>query len=182
MSGSGLDPGHWLARLATRAIRRYLVGPDQHWVFEPPPPGWNPPPLERTSLYLHVPFCRNFCPYCPYTKVPYDENLIEPYTQAALAEVDWWANRVGPAEITSIYIGGGTPTLALSSLDRVLSRIRDRFRLTGDICIETNPADINDETIQRLHDMGVALVSLGCAVIPAQAPRLDRAPLRTNHC
>ena len=40
-------------------------------------------------------------------------------------------------------------------------RVRDRFRLTGDICIETNPADVDDVTMRRLHDMGVSLVSLG---------------------
>ena len=67
---------------------------------------------------------------------------MEPYTRAALAEVDWWANTIGPAEITSVYIGGGTPTLALGSIARVLARVRERFRLTGDICIETNPADV----------------------------------------
>jgi menaquinone C8-methyltransferase len=155
------SPERWLLRPITRAVRRYLVGPEQRWVFEQPGLGWTPPHIERTSLYLHVPFCRHFCPYCPYTKVPFQESLMEPYTRAALAEVDWWANAVGSAEISSIYIGGGTPTLALDSVARVLRRVRERFRLTGDICIETNPADVDEETIQRLHDMGVELVSLG---------------------
>jgi oxygen-independent coproporphyrinogen III oxidase len=153
--------GHGVSRLATRAARRVLVGPAQSWVFEPPPPDWKPPPLRRTSLYLHVPFCRNLCPYCPYTKVPFDEGLLEPYTRAALAEVDWWADRVGPAEITSVYMGGGTPTLALGSITSVLARVRQRFHLTGDICIETNPTDVDDTTVRRLHDADVALVSLG---------------------
>lgn len=142
-------------------MRRHLVGPEQRWVFERPPQGWTPPRVERTSLYLHVPFCRHFCPYCPYTKVAYCEALIEPYTRAAIAEVDWWADMIGPAEITSIYIGGGTPTLALGSVTRVLNRVRQRFRLTGDICVETNPADVDVETVRQLHNVGVALVSLG---------------------
>jgi len=112
-------------------------------------------------LYLHVPFCRHFCPYCPYTKVQYRDSLVEPFTLGAIAQVDWWARAIGPAEITSVYIGGGTPTLALDSVARVLMRAREKFRLTGDICIETNPADVDDETVKRLHDMGVELVSLG---------------------
>lgn len=155
------NPKHWLLRLITRTIRRDLVGPEQRWVFERPAQSWTPLPLQRTSFYLHVPFCRHFCPYCPYTKVPYHESLVESYTRAAIAEVDWWADAIGPTEITSIYIGGGTPTLALDSVARVLKHIRERFRLTGDICIETNPADVEAETVVRLHDMGVALVSLG---------------------
>jgi oxygen-independent coproporphyrinogen-3 oxidase len=153
--------GQRIPWLLTRAARRYLVGPDQRWVLEPPPPGWTPPPIERTSLYLHVPFCRSCCPYCPYTKVPYDETLLEPYTQAVLAEVDWWADALGPAEITSVYIGGGTPTLALGSIATVLARVRRRFRLTGDICIETNPGDVDDAMVQDLHHAAVSLVSLG---------------------
>jgi MoaA/NifB/PqqE/SkfB family radical SAM enzyme len=172
------NPAGWLIRRATRIVRRYLVGADQHWVFEPPPQSWIPPQLARTSLYLHVPFCRHACPYCPYTKVPYRESLVEPYVQAAIAEIDWWANAIGPAEVTSIYIGGGTPTLALGAVARVLLRVRERFRVTGDICIETNPADVSAETAQRLSDMGVALVSLG--VESFQAPTSPaRARIRT---
>jgi oxygen-independent coproporphyrinogen III oxidase len=154
-------PGHGISRVVTQAVRRHLVGPEQRWEFRRPDPEWVPPKVERTSLYLHVPFCRNCCPYCPYTKVPYDPALIEPYTRAALAEVDRWADLVGPAEATSVYIGGGTPTLALGSVGQILDRMRDRFRLTGDICIETNPADVTAETVRELHECGVALVSLG---------------------
>ena len=150
------SPSQRLVSKITRTARRYLVGPEQDWVFKPPPQDWNPPQIERTSLYLHVPFCRHACPYCPYTKVPYRESLVEPYTRAAIAEIDWWSSAIGPAEITSIYIGGGTPTLALESVARVLERVRERFRLKGDICIETNPADVDDETVRRLHEMDVA--------------------------
>jgi len=150
-----------LSRIVTRAVRRYLVGPEQRWVFARPPLEWKPPRVERTSLYLHVPFCRHSCPYCPYTTVAYDEALLEPYTRAALVEVDWWADAIGPAEISSIYIGGGTPTLALGSVIDVLARVRKRFRVTGDICIETNPGDVDDATVRRLHDAAITLVSLG---------------------
>jgi oxygen-independent coproporphyrinogen III oxidase len=154
-------PGHGISRVATRSIRRHLVGPEQCWEFRPPEAGWTPPRLVRTSLYLHVPFCRNRCPYCPYTKVNYDPSLVEPYTVAALAEVDRWAQLTDAPEITSVYVGGGTPTLALESVGRILTRVRERFTLTGDVCIETNPADVTEETVGHLHDCGVALVSLG---------------------
>lgn len=155
------SPGRWLLRSSTRAIRRYLVGPEQRWIFKRPSPGWTPRHVERTALYLHVPFCRHCCPYCPYTKVPYRESLVDLYTRAAIAEVDWWANAVGPTEIASVYVGGGTPTLALDGVARVLAHVRKRFRMTGDIGVESNPADVSPETVQRLRDMDVALVSLG---------------------
>jgi oxygen-independent coproporphyrinogen III oxidase len=154
-------PGRGLSRLVTTVARRHLVGPRQRWVFERPDPDWTPQRVERSSLYLHVPFCRNCCPYCPYTKVGYEERLIEPYTEAALLEVDRWADTVGPTEITSAYIGGGTPTLALDSVSRILDRVRERFHLTGDVCIETGPADVTESTVARLREIGVSLVSLG---------------------
>jgi len=153
-------PGRGISRATTRAIRRHLVGPRQHWAFSPPPVGWTPPALERTSLYVHVPFCSHACPYCPYTKVPYDERLVGRYERAALAEVDRWS-AVSRAEVTSVYIGGGTPTLALESVARIVERVRRRFRVTGDVCVETNPADVDASLAGRLREAGVALVSLG---------------------
>jgi len=87
--------------------------------------------------------------------------LVDPYMQAALAEVNWWADKIGPTEITSIYIGGGTPTLAMDSVARILALIRKKFHLTGDVCIETNPSDVDEITIQKLHNASVSLVSLG---------------------
>lgn len=154
-------PGTGISRVVTKGVRRHLVGPEQRWEFVEPPPDWTPPRTRRTSLYLHVPFCRNACPYCPYTKVGYRPELVGPYTVAALAEVDRWAHDIGRAEVTSVYIGGGTPTLAMESVSRILDRIRERFELTGDVCIETNPADVTHEVVAQLRDAGVALVSLG---------------------
>ena len=160
--------GNTLSRTATRTARRLLVGPSQKWVFEPPAADWAPPAVERTSLYLHVPFCRNACPYCPYTKVPYDPQLIEPYTQAAEREVDLWAEQIGRAEVTSVYVGGGTPTLALGAVARVLDRVRERFELTGPVCIETSPAAIRERTVEGLRNMGIELVSLGVQSFSAE--------------
>ena len=150
-----------MRRLATGLVRRALVGPGQRWQFDAPPPGWAPPRLERTSLYLHVPFCRHACPYCPYTKIRYDEALVEGFTRAAVAEVEWWAKAAGPCDVTSVYIGGGTPTLALDSVAAVIDCVRSRFRLTGEIAIESNPADVDGATVAGLKDMGITLVSLG---------------------
>jgi oxygen-independent coproporphyrinogen-3 oxidase len=65
--------------------------------------------------------------------------------------------------------------LALGSVARVLEHIRARFHLTGDICIETNPADVDEETVVRLQDMGIALVSLGVESFqPEQLTMLGR--------
>jgi oxygen-independent coproporphyrinogen-3 oxidase len=100
--------------------------------------------------------------------VPYDEGLVQPYTESAMAEIDWWAAAVGPAGLTSVYIGGGTPTVALDAVQQVLEHLRGRFRVTGDVCIETNPADVNPRMIRQLQDIGVGLVSLGVQSFKAE--------------
>ncbi len=78
-----------------------------------------------------------------------------------MAEIDWWADHVGAARLSSIYIGGGTPTLMLESVTRIIQHIQKRFKVDGDICIETNPADVTEDKIQQLRDANISLVSIG---------------------
>jgi oxygen-independent coproporphyrinogen-3 oxidase len=65
--------------------------------------------IDAFGLYLHIPFCHQICPYCPYHKVMYHPDLAERYTQAVLGEIDLYADLVGKRPVTSFYIGGGTP-------------------------------------------------------------------------
>ena len=106
---------------------------------------------------------------------------MEPYTAAALAEVDRWADAVGPAEITSVYVGGGTPTLALDSVSRVLERVRERFR-SDRRCLHRDQSGRRDErpVVAGCSDAGVALVSLGVQSFQREHLATDRAPLRAR--
>lgn len=86
---------------------------------------------------------------------------LKPYLKAILAEIEQHYNRLGRIKITSIYIGGGTPTNLIDELGVILGRIRDRFIIAGDVCIETNPSEINEEIVNKLIKYGINLVSLG---------------------
>src|SRR5690349_10200674 len=66
--------------------------------------------IESLGLYLHIPFCRQICPYCPYNKEIYRAAVAERYAEAVVQEIDRYAAIVGRRPITSFYIGGGTPT------------------------------------------------------------------------
>jgi coproporphyrinogen III oxidase-like Fe-S oxidoreductase len=144
----------------TKSIRQYLVGPNSQFIFKTIDTV-ELPPIDKIDLYIHIPFCKNLCPYCPYNKVKYDKSLVEPYIKAMLAEIEQYHARLGGIEIPSIYIGGGTPTNIIDELGVIIRRIRDCFIVTGDICIETNPSDMSAETVSRLVEYGVRLVSLG---------------------
>jgi oxygen-independent coproporphyrinogen-3 oxidase len=75
------------------------------------------------------------CPYCPYNKIKYDSKLVLPYLNAILKEIDMYSTRLGRIEISSIYIGGGTPTNLIDELEIIIEKIKEKFIISGDICI-----------------------------------------------
>ncbi len=146
----------------SRLSRALLVGRSQDFVFRRPHPGRvASTACGKVGLYIHIPFCKSLCPYCPYYKVPYRSALAREYTGALLAEIEQYHARFGRIEITSIYIGGGTPTLLLDELETVLGRVRERFNVTGETCLETSPADLSCKTIEKLKRQGIDLLSVG---------------------
>lgn len=149
-----------LIELITRAIRRYWVGNTQEFAFKPANV-IKLPKIDKTDLYIHIPFCKNKCPYCPYTKIEYDENLAPKYLDAILNEIEQYFLRLGKIEITSIYIGGGTPTVLINELGTIFSELHNQFNITGDICIETSPNEIDANMVQKLEEYRISLISLG---------------------
>lgn len=150
-----------ITELFTRSIRRYLVGKEMQFTFTPAGEELDIPRPQKTGVYIHIPFCRSLCPYCPYNKIPYHEKWVRPYVDALLAEIDRYSRQTGPFEISSIYIGGGTPTTLIKELAEILRFIRERFGVSGDICMETIPSDLGRDTVKALKDCGVDLVSVG---------------------
>ena len=159
--GPALEP-------AVRAARAALAGPGADFCFRGSAKV-RVPAVERTGLYLHVPFCRSLCPYCPYTRIPYDEALAADFVEAVIAEAGFYARALPGVEITSVYVGGGTPTVLGPELERILAEVGARFRVTGPVCVETHPADLTREKARRLRAAGVEAVSLG---VESFSPRL----------
>jgi oxygen-independent coproporphyrinogen-3 oxidase len=118
--------------------------------------------IDAFGLYLHVPFCHQICPYCPYNKVMYHPDLAERYTQAVLGEIDLYAELVGNRPVTSFYIGGGTPTTMLySGLDRILDHVFKRFNVTCGVHMESHPNDLSRDNLYAIVSMGVEHLSIG---------------------
>ncbi|WES65842.1 radical SAM protein [Microbacter sp. GSS18] len=112
------------------------------------------------GAYLHVPFCSWICPFCPYNKVRADEDLASRYFRALEREVvalrDAHQARFG-VPFTSVYVGGGTPTLYLDRLQDVLALVPT----TGAVAIEVLPTHGTPRVFDRLAGMGVTAVSIG---------------------
>jgi oxygen-independent coproporphyrinogen-3 oxidase len=116
------------------------------------------------SLYVHVPFCESKCPYCAFAsavKAPGDEEkYLDALAAEALARSGQYAN--GEA-ISTLYIGGGTPTaLSAPAWRRLISLIRDAFRLASDaeVTAEANPGSLSPEHIEIWRGF-INRVSLG---------------------
>ena len=117
--------------------------------------------LDRAGLYLHVPFCRRPCPYCAYNRWEYDAGLYATFEEAVKQEISQTARRTAIGEITSLYVGGGTPTVNTGGLLRILDHLRASFGPANQTCIELHPDWMPPETLDRLRRWGVDMVSIG---------------------
>jgi oxygen-independent coproporphyrinogen-3 oxidase len=118
--------------------------------------------IDEFGLYLHIPFCRQICPYCPYNKEIYHSEIAERYTKAVLEEIDIYSEMIGRKPVTSFYIGGGTPTTMLcSGLDKILDHIFEVFNVQCDIHLESHPNDLSLENLDTIISMGVQHLSIG---------------------
>ncbi len=116
--------------------------------------------MNSFGVYVHIPFCRTICPYCDFVKEPVKGAVPEQYADALCSEIE---NFEGPNKATSIFLGGGTPSLiAIKTLEQILNSLHNRFALTGtEITIEANPDDVTTVLVQAWHDLGINRVSLG---------------------
>ncbi|MBA1336279.1 MAG: putative radical SAM family enzyme, NOT coproporphyrinogen III oxidase, oxygen-independent [Firmicutes bacterium] len=116
---------------------------------------------EDTGLYIHIPFCRALCPFCPYNKTGYSAETAEIYMDAVIKELHMLKKYTGNQAFSSLYIGGGTPTLMLDRLRCILEYIFEDYNFSGDIGIEVHPSDAGGTLLKRIRKMGINMVSLG---------------------
>lgn len=118
--------------------------------------------IDEFGLYLHIPFCGQICPYCPYNKEIYHPETARSYTNAVIEEIDIYSKLVGNRPVTSFYIGGGTPTTMLySGLDEILERIFAAFSMQCDVHMESHPNDLSIDNLNTIISMGVEHLSIG---------------------
>ena len=142
-------------------LRHMLTDPADDFTFRRYNPQDQITLRSGTGLYIHIPFCTHFCPYCPYLKIRYSKATALAYKEALIREIRLYHDLFGRAGFSSLYIGGGTPTLMLDELEEVLEHLHRSFNIKGDLAIETNPNDVNRGVVTKLGSLGFNLVSLG---------------------
>jgi len=121
-------------------------------------------PFTPLAIYIHWPFCASLCPYCDFNShvaatIDHDE-----WARAYISELRHWHAQVPARIITSIFWGGGTPSLmAPKIVENVLEEIRNLWRIDDDceITLEANPGSVEARKLKDFARVGINRISLG---------------------
>ena len=117
---------------------------------------------ESLGLYIHIPFCKNICNFCPYCKIVYSEPQCEQYIDALIREIHLVGNQITEKKrVTSLYFGGGTPALAAGRLKEILDAVHAHFIITEGVGIELHPDNVTVPLLRQLKAAGVTKLSIG---------------------
>ncbi|MHC5130509.1 radical SAM family heme chaperone HemW [Pseudomonas glycinis] len=123
------------------------------------------PTLPPLALYIHIPWCVRKCPYCDFNSHTASPVLPEQeYVDALLADLDQDLHAVYGRELTSIFFGGGTPSLfSAEALGRLLQGVEQRIRFAADIeiTLEANPGTFEQEKFVAYRKLGINRLSIG---------------------
>src|SRR5579872_4374529 len=126
------------------------------------------------AVYLHWPFCKSKCPYCDFNshvRAGIDEAR---WRRALLAELDHYATLAPGRTVTSIFFGGGTPSLmAPATAAALIDRVAERWAVERDveITLEANPTSVEAGRFRDFRAAGVNRVSLGVQALDDAALR-----------
>lgn len=117
---------------------------------------------EGLGLYVHIPFCKSICSFCPYCKVKYTPELCDRYIDALIQEIHMVGSQyASKKKTTSLYFGGGTPALASDRLKEIIDALREHFIITEGIGVELHPDNVTVPVLSTLKAAGVTKISIG---------------------
>ena len=116
-----------------------------------------------SGIYIHIPFCKQACSYCDFhfsTKMSYKDKMIDALCKELKMRKASFAND----QITSIYFGGGTPSvLSPIEIERLIETVYLHYQITAtpEITLEANPDDLSKEYVKALAKTKVNRLSIG---------------------
>lgn len=122
--------------------------------------------MKELGIYIHIPFCKRKCYYCDFISYANKEEKIQEYIECLQKEIEVESkkNKYEEYEITTIYLGGGTPSfIDASYIEKVIRTIKQNYKISEniEITIEVNPGTINEEKIEKYKEIGVNRISIG---------------------
>lgn len=116
------------------------------------------------GVYLHWPYCTRICPYCDFNVYAAKNRDPEPLIKAFLRDITHQAQQFGEKRLTSVYFGGGTPSLIPpDKIGTIRSHIFANWENAGsiEVTLEANPEDVTLDALTAWRDAGVNRISLG---------------------
>jgi oxygen-independent coproporphyrinogen-3 oxidase len=116
-----------------------------------------------STLYLHIPFCKQACHYCDF-HFSTVKKTYQPVMAAMLRELDLRADYLPSKQLSSVYFGGGTPSLLENDdLLRLMEQTNTLFTLAADaeITLEANPDDLTKTALKNFRQAGINRLSIG---------------------
>jgi len=119
---------------------------------------------KKLELYVHIPFCLKKCNYCDFLSFPCDERTQVEYADALIREIEMYGPKMGDYMVSTIYIGGGTPTwLNENKMLEILDSIYTYFNVSQDaeVSMECNPGTVTFDKLKKYRRAGVNRLSIG---------------------
>ena len=121
---------------------------------------------KELGIYIHIPFCKQKCYYCDFVSFSNKEGYIEKYVETVKREIDSYD--LSNYNITTIYIGGGTPSrIPSEKIQEILEKIKQKISENQtrwediEITIELNPGTVEEEKNKKYKEIGINRLSIG---------------------
>ena len=121
---------------------------------------------KELGIYIHIPFCKQKCYYCDFVSFSNKKEYIEKYIETLKREIDSYD--LSKYNITTIYIGGGTPSwIPSEKIQEILEKIRQKISENQtrwkdiEITIELNPGTVDEEKTKKYKEIGINRLSIG---------------------
>lgn len=120
--------------------------------------------MKELGIYVHIPFCKQKCSYCDFISYWDKNDLVEKYIEVLKQEIKNNTEDVSKYEISTIYIGGGTPSYIESEyIGEILKIIKQKYNVSknAEITIEVNPGTVTQEKLRSYAESGINRISIG---------------------
>lgn len=120
--------------------------------------------MSNLELYIHIPFCEKKCNYCDFVSFHASYDVVDKYINKLLSEIESKKYLANDYQISSIYIGGGTPSfIDQKYISFIMESIRNNYNVVAnaEISIEVNPNSVTEDKIKAYFNAGINRLSIG---------------------
>ena len=119
--------------------------------------------MKEIGVYIHIPFCKQKCYYCDFVSYPNMLKKQEEYIERLMQEIESNKDILRNSRVTTIYIGGGTPSSIKPELiKKVLDKIYQNSNIEeAEITMEVNPGTVTKNNLQMYKNSGINRLSIG---------------------